>query len=43
MPDTHKARLIAAAIERRRGLSIDYDGGQRVTGPHTPGADAVDR
>jgi predicted DNA-binding transcriptional regulator YafY len=40
MPDTHKARLIAQAIERRQCLSVDYDGGQRVLEPHTLGADA---
>lgn len=40
MSDTDRIRLIAAAIEHRRRLTLVYNGGPRVLEPHTLGADA---
>jgi predicted DNA-binding transcriptional regulator YafY len=40
MKDADKARTLAAAIDEKRRLQIDYDGTQRVFEPHTLGADS---
>ncbi|WP_428309136.1 WYL domain-containing protein [Hydrocarboniphaga sp.] len=40
MKDADKAAVIAAAIERKCRLQLDYDASSRVFEPHTLGVDA---